>query len=242
MKNAVELENVCKSLGSKKVFRDLNLAIPAGVITAVVGESGSGKTTLLSLINGVGFADSGSTYVFGQAVTRENLLQIQRRIGYAVQGAGLFPHLTVEENISLVARSIGMKSDWIKKRVRALIDLVNLDRQLLKNFPHALSGGQQQRVGLCRAMMLNPSLILLDEPFSSLDPITRKALHLEILELQKATSATILIVSHDISEAIKLGQRILVLKQGTVVQADSPENILSHPANQYVVDLLEAIS
>ena len=160
MKNAVEFQNVYKSLGSKKVFRDLNLAIPAGVITSIVGESGSGKTTLLSLINGVGFADSGSISVFGQVITRENLLQTQRGIGYAVQGAGLFPHLTAEENISLVARSIGMKSDWIKKRVGVLAGLVNLDQQLLKNFPHALSGGQQQRVGLCRAMMLNPSLIL----------------------------------------------------------------------------------
>ena len=185
MKNTVELKDVCKSLGSKEVFRDLNLAIPAGVITAIVGESGSGKTTLLSLINGVGFADSGATYVFGEHVTSENFLQNQRRIVYAVQGAGLFPHLTAEENISIVARSIGMSSDLIKKRVRVLLELVHLDQELLKNFPHALSGGQQQRVGLCRAMMLNPSLILLDEPFSSLDPITRKALHSEIIELQK---------------------------------------------------------
>ena len=242
MRNAVEFQNVYKSLGSKKVFRDFNLAIPAGVITSIVGESGSGKTTLLSLINGVGFADSGSISVFGEAITRENLLQTQRRIGYAVQGAGLFPHLTAEENISLVARSIGMKSDWIKKRVGVLADLVNLDQQLLKNFPHALSGGQQQRVGLCRAMMLNPSLILLDEPFSSLDPITRRALHSEIIPLQKATSATVVIVSHDISEAIKLGQWIVVIKEGALVQANSPENIISRPHNQYVVDLLEAMS
>ena len=242
MKNTVELKDVCKSLGSKEVFRDLNLAIPAGIITAIVGESGSGKTTLLSLINGVVFADSGSTYVFGEPVTSENLLKTQRKIGYAVQGAGLFPHLTAEENISIVARSIGMNSDLIKKRVRVLLELVHLDQELLKNFPHALSGGQQQRVGLCRAMMLNPSLILLDEPFSSLDPITRKALHSEIIELQKATSVTIVIVTHDISEAMKLSQRIVVLKDGALVQEGSPENITRQPANQYVNDLLEAMS
>ena len=170
------------------------------------------------------------------------MLQTQRRIGYAVQGAGLFPHLTAEENISIVARSIGMNSDLIKKRVRVLLELVHLDQELLKSFPHALSGGQQQRVGLCRAMMLNPSLILLDEPFSSLDPITRKALHSEIIELQKATSVTIVIVTHDISEAMKLSQWIVVLKDGALVQEDSPENITSQPANQYVSDLLGAMS
>ena len=135
-----------------------------------------------------------------------------------------------------------MNSDLIKKRVRVLLELVHLDQELLKNFPHALSGGQQQRVGLCRAMMLNPSLILLDEPFSSLDPITRKALHSEIIEVQKATSVTIVIVTHDISEAMKLSQRIVVLKDGALVQEDSPENITSQPANQYVNDLLEAMS
>lgn len=162
---------------------------------------------------------------------------LRRRMGYAVQGAGLFPHLTVFENVTLVARLENYSEEKISKRYHYLLDLLELSDELSHRYPHSLSGGQQQRVSLCRAMMLNPPLLLLDEPFSALDPITRDTIHAEFIGLQKAESRSIVMVTHDMSEALKLARYLIVLKDGSVVGEGPPEAMQANPANSYVEQL-----
>lgn len=239
---AIEFQKIFKTYGDKHVIKNISLDISADITTAIVGESGSGKSTLLQLTNGLIGPDSGEIRVFGKSLDYENLPVLRRQMGYAVQGAGLFPHLSVRENITLIARLTKISETSIEERYQYLLDLLELSDDLSQRYPHSLSGGQQQRVSLCRAMMLNPPLLLLDEPFSALDPITRETIHTEFMALQKAESRSIVIVTHDMSEALKLAQHLVIMKDGRVVSDGSPEKIQANPVDSYVERLFRGSS
>ena len=230
----IEFEHVTKSYNDKPVILDVSLALPVNTTTAIVGESGSGKSTLLQLVNGLVLPDSGSVRVQGQLLDYNRLPGIRRTMGYAVQGAGLFPHLTVQDNVTLVARLEKWPAARVRERYGNLLALFGLDDELSGRFPHSLSGGQAQRVGLCRAMMLDPPLLLLDEPFSGLDPITREAIHREMLQLEHTGNRSILLVTHDLEEAARLAERLIILRQGQIIQQGSLQEIKARPADDYV--------
>lgn len=234
MAHAIEFEDVVKSYSDKPVIRGLSLALPANETTAIVGESGSGKSTLLQLINGLIRPDAGAVRILGAALDYTRLPAIRRAMGYAVQGAGLFPHLTVRENVTLVARLEGWPAQRLTQRYDDLLGLFSLPGELSGRYPHSLSGGQAQRVGLCRAMMLDPPLLLLDEPFSALDAITRGSIYEEMLQLEQAGERSVLLVTHDLNEAARLAGYLVILKQGRVIQTGSPQQIHDYPADDYV--------
>ncbi|MCY3621397.1 MAG: ATP-binding cassette domain-containing protein [Gammaproteobacteria bacterium] len=222
------------------VFRGVDLALPAKRTSAIVGESGCGKTTLLQLVNAVLRPDEGSVEVLGGGVPDAGLEAFRRRIGYAVQGAGLFPHLTLVENVSLLARLERWEVDVVNARVGELFQLVGLTRDLDDRYPHELSGGQQHRAGLCRALMLKPDMLLLDEPFSAIDPITRVDIYGEFETLQGHERVTTVLVTHDIREARRLADYLVVMGGGGVVQAGEVDEVVSSPASDQVKRLLES--
>jgi osmoprotectant transport system ATP-binding protein len=235
----VEFDRVSKSyVPGTRVLEDVTLSLPLGVTTAVVGESGSGKTTLLQLVNAVQVPDSGNVRVFGEPIP-EDQIHFRRRIGYSVQGAGLFPHLRNYENVVLLARLEGWSEEAISERYLQLIEEMGLTDAVSDRFPQELSGGQQQRVGLCRALMLKPRLLLLDEPFSAVDPITRVGIHQNFREVQKSEGVSALLVTHDMREATRLAGYLVVVHKGRVAQSDTVANVLADPASEYVARLLE---
>ena len=236
----VTLEGVSKSYGDAPALRETTLSFEDGVTTAVIGPSGSGKSTLLQLINGLLRPDTGTLRVFGEPIDYTKLPDLRLRIGYAVQGTGLFPHMTVYENITLLGRIGEWEDTQIHARAAELMTLVNLSGQFEGRYPHELSGGEQQRVGLCRAMMLRPQLFLLDEPFGALDPITRAEIHVEFLKLQESEPRTAILVTHDMREAMKLAKRIVILDQGRVVQHAEAMEVRSNPANDFVRNFVES--
>ena len=220
--------------GKETALRDVSVEFADGVTTAVVGPSGSGKSTLLQMINGLVRPSQGSVHVFDRPIDYGQLPELRRQIGYAVQGTGLFPHMTVERNITLLARLVGWGTDRIRDRAQELMNLVGLSWDYAVRYPHELSGGQQQRVGLCRAMMLNPPIFLLDEPFGALDPVTRQEIHQEFLRLQASEPRTMVLVTHDLREAIKLAQRLMVLERGRIAQHGPCKEIVNAPSDQFV--------
>lgn len=230
----IVLDQVTKSYGPENALQDVAVNFADLVTTAVVGSSGSGKSTLLQLINGLVRPTTGTVLVFGQPIDYRRLPELRRQIGYAVQGTGLFPHMTVAKNITLLARLGGWDSERIQARVQDLMNRVGLPWEYAGRYPHELSGGQQQRVGLCRAMMLNPPLLLLDEPFGALDPITRRDIQSEFLRLQAAEPRTMILVTHDLPEALKLAQRLIMLDRGRIVQHGTCAEILETPVNESV--------
>jgi osmoprotectant transport system ATP-binding protein len=235
----IAFDRVSKFYDQEKALHDVSLTFADDVTTAVVGPSGSGKSTLLQLINGLVRPSQGSVCVFGKAIDYSRLPNLRRQIGYAVQGTGLFPHLSVEGNITLLARLAKWDRDRIRARAEELMRLVGLPLEYARRYPHQLSGGQQQRVGLCRAMILNPRIFLLDEPFGALDPMTRKEIHNEFLRLQHAEARTIVLVTHDLAEARKLAQRLVVLERGRVAQHDKCDEVIGNPADRFVRDLFQ---
>lgn len=220
------------------MIANLQLHIEADVTTAIVGESGSGKSTLLQMINGLVTPDTGTVLLDEHPLDYDNIAEARRRMGYAVQGAGLFPHMTIFDNVTLMARLEQWSADKISERYHYLFELLDLDPDFSARYPNSLSGGQQQRVSLCRAMMLNPPLMLLDEPFSALDPITRRSIHEEFRRLQAAESRTVVLVTHDMSEAAKLADDLVILKDGKIVQQGRLQAVIDHPSNDYVASLL----
>jgi osmoprotectant transport system ATP-binding protein len=234
MMPVIFFQGVSKVYGKEAALHDLTVAIEDGVTTAVVGPSGSGKSTLLQLINGLVRPNSGMVQVFGKPIDYSRLPQLRRQIGYAVQGTGLFPHLTVERNITLLARLVSWDSERIRKRAQELMERVGLPWTFAARYPYELSGGQQQRVGLCRAMMLQPPLFLLDEPFGALDPVTRNEIQEEFLRLQKSEPRTMVLVTHDLREALRLAQRLIVLERGRIAQQGTGEAIVNAPADEFV--------
>lgn len=210
------MRGVSRAFAERRVLDGVDLVCPAGVVTALIGASGCGKSTLLKLCNGLVTPDSGEVRVFGEALDYRRLGAVRRRMGYAVQGTALFPHLTARDNICLAARVAGWDAAGIQARLEELVTLMHLDAALLDRFPHQLSGGQQQRVGLSRAMMLRPEVLLLDEPFAAIDPITRHDIHGQLLEVLEAEPVTVLLVTHDMREAMRLASHIVVMQDGRI--------------------------
>ena len=238
MNAGVRFSRVGKRFGEHWVFRDLSLCLPGGGTTAIVGESGCGKTTLLQLVNGVLRPTEGRVEVFGEDVPQDGIETFRRRIGYAVQGAGLFPHMTVRQNVTLLARLERWESVAIEARFDELLEEMGLDAGLAGQYPLQLSGGQQQRVGLCRALMLRPDMLLLDEPFSAVDPITRESLYEQFLHAREHENVDTLLVTHDMSEAVRLAGHLVILGPGGVRQSGATEQVLASPADDYVARLL----
>jgi osmoprotectant transport system ATP-binding protein len=227
-------QGVSKFYGKEPALHDVSIAFEDGVTTAIVGPSGSGKSTLLQVINGLVRPNAGTVQVLGKPIDYKRLPELRRQLGYAVQGTGLFPHLSVERNITLLPRLVGWTTERIASRVRELMERVGLSWALATRYPHELSGGQQQRVGLCRAMILQPPLFLLDEPFGALDPVTRNDIQQEFLRLQQSEPRTIVLVTHDLREALKLAQRMIVLEGGRIAQHGPGEEVVSAPAGEFV--------
>jgi len=234
----IVLEDVSKSYGAETALAGVSLAFEDGVTTAVVGRSGGGKSTLLQSINGLVRPDRGGVRVFGETIDYGDLPRLRRRIGYAVQGTGLFPHMTARSNVTLLARLAGWPRARADERCDELMSLVELPPDYAGRYPHELSGGQQQRVGLCRAMMLDPPVFLLDEPFGALDPMTRAEIHSEFIRLQRVSARTIVLVTHDLREAVKLAERLVVLETGRVLQHAPVRELLARPADDTVRSLL----
>jgi osmoprotectant transport system ATP-binding protein len=228
----ISLRQVSKSFDGGRSFavHEVTLDVAERVFLAIVGDSGSGKTTLLKMINRLVDADGGSVVVAGKPVDADAPYSLRRRIGYVFQGIGLFPHLNVAENIGITPRLLGWADDDIRARVHELIDLVKLPRSYLGRMPSELSGGQQQRVGVARSLAARPSIMLMDEPFGALDPITRDTLGSEYRHLHEQMGLTTVMVTHDVMEAVLLSDRIVVMRQGAIV-ADGPphELLLTHP-------------
>ena len=236
----ITFTNVSKRYGDTVVLSEIELEIPNGQTTVIVGQSGSGKTTLLRMVNGLIKPDSGRLEVFGDLVPEENIENFRRKIGYAVQGAGLFPHVSVKENIVLIARLEGWSLEDIDERFEMLMRQMELPLDLSDRIPNELSGGQQQRVGLCRALMLKPKLLLLDEPFSAVDPLTRLELYEVVEKLISNEAVSIVMVSHDLGEAKRLGDRMVVLQNGIILQNDLISNVIGNPATPYVERLIQS--
>ena len=237
----IAFENVYITYREKPVLTNVNLTIADNEFFVLIGSSGCGKTTLLKSINKLLPVKKGSLTVNGRPVADIKVSELPHLVGYVVQAGGLFPHMTVEENIALTMQIAGYPKDKIAGRVDEMLRLVNLDPDAYRNqYPSQMSGGQQQRVGVARAFAADPPIVLMDEPFSALDPVTRGELQDEIHELQKKTKKTIVFVTHDMDEAIKLGDRICIIQNGRIAQCGTPEEILKHPANHYVSDFIGA--
>lgn len=231
----IEFQHVCKSYKDKAVLHDITCTVKTGEFIVLIGSSGCGKTTLLKAVNKLHGINSGDILIDGKSIKDLNEITLRRRIGYVVQDGGLFPHLTIEENINLVLDITGYPKDKCSERVTYLLDMVDLvpdEYRFL--YPCQLSGGQRQRVGVARAFAADPNIILMDEPFSALDPVTRAELQSEIIGLHQQTNKTILFVTHDMDEAIKLADRICIIEDGKLIQFDIPEIILKQPADVYV--------
>ncbi len=231
----IELDAVTKRYGERPVVDNLSLTVPAGEFCVLLGSSGCGKSTTLRMINRLIATDAGVIRVGGEDVRRIPAEALRRRIGYAIQSIGLFPHWTVEDNIATVPRLLKWPPPRVRDRVTELLELFRLDPAGYRGkYPHQLSGGEQQRVGVARALAADPELLLMDEPFAAVDPITRDALQDELARIQRATGKTIVFVTHDIDEALRLATRIAVMNEGRIVQLGAPVEILEHPANDFV--------
>lgn len=235
----LKFENVSKVYkGNKRAVNNLNFEIEKGEFIVLIGPSGCGKTTTMKMINRLIEPTEGKILLNGRDISTMDPVDLRRQIGYVIQQIGLFPHMTIEQNISLVPRLLKWPEEKQRKRASELLDLVNMTPDYLDRYPDELSGGQQQRIGVLRALAADPPLILMDEPFSALDPITRDSLQAEIKNLQRKLNKTIVFVTHDMDEALKLADRIMILKDGRIVQFDTPEEILRNPAGEFVEEFI----
>jgi osmoprotectant transport system ATP-binding protein len=230
----IEFEQVDKQVGGAKIVDGLSFAVAGGEFFVLIGPSGSGKSTTLKLINRLIERSAGSIRFAGQDIARFRPADLRRRMGYAIQSIGLFPHRTVEQNIATVPRLLGWPRPRIAARVGELMRLLQLDERWRRRYPHQLSGGQQQRVGVARALAADPDVLLMDEPFGALDPITREALQGEIARIHRETGKTIVFVTHDMPEALKLASRIAVMDRGRLLQVGTPQELLRFPASEFV--------
>ncbi|TKC86354.1 ABC transporter ATP-binding protein [Trinickia terrae] len=235
----IEFDQVSRRFGATVAVDRVSLTVPSGSITALVGTSGSGKSTLLRMINRLIPPDEGTIRIDGIDTATLEEVALRRGIGYVIQGNGLFPHWTVARNIATVPRLLGWDAARIEARVRELLERFGLDPAVYANkLPHALSGGQQQRVGVARALAAEPEILLMDEPFGALDPIIRARAQDDLLALQRRLGITVVIVTHDMDEALRLGDQIVVMDHGRVLQAGAPEQILARPAVDFVRQLV----
>ena len=236
----IEYKNICMAYGEKTIIENFNLSIEKGEFVTIIGSSGCGKTTILKMVNGLVEPVSGEVLVEGNSTRQADLTMLRRNIGYAIQGSVLFPHMTVEKNIAYVPNLLNKKD---KKRTEQAVtkwmNIVGLEDSLRGRYPAELSGGQQQRVGIARALAASPDILLMDEPFGAVDEITRGSLQEEIARIHRETGITVLFVTHDIGEALKLGTKVLVMDAGSIQQFAPPHEILHAPATDYVKKLVE---
>lgn len=240
MQDVIEFRNIKKSYGNKVVMNGFNLSVKKGEFLTLIGSSGCGKTTALKMVNGLIDPDEGDILVNGENIREKDQTALRRNIGYAIQGSVLFPHMTVEQNIAYVPHLLNRKN---KKKTRDAISkwmkITGLEEDLRDRYPSELSGGQQQRVGIARALAASPDILLMDEPFGAVDEITRTQLQEEIKRIHQQTKITILFVTHDIREALKLGTKVLVMDQGEIKQYASPEELLQNPEDEFVRKLIK---
>lgn len=235
----LSIKNLSKVYGgTKKAVDNISLEIESGEFIAFIGTSGSGKTTALRMINRMIEATEGEIAINGKNVRKMNAVELRRKIGYVIQQIGLMPHMTIKENIVLVPKLLKWSEEKKEKKAKELIKLVDLPEEYLDRYPSQLSGGQQQRIGVVRALAAEQDVILMDEPFGALDPITRDTLQDLVKQLQQKLGKTFIFVTHDMDEAIKLANKICIMSEGQVVQYDTPDNILRHPANDFVRDFI----
>lgn len=240
MNTAIEFRQIKKVYGEKTVIEGFDLTVERGEFVTVIGSSGCGKTTVLKMVNGLVVPDGGKIFVEGQDISEMDMISLRRNIGYAIQGSVLFPHMTVEENISYVPDLLNKKDKQrTKKAVEKWMGIVGLDEDMKERYPAELSGGQQQRVGIARALAASPDILLMDEPFGAVDEITRGQLQTELRQIYEKTGITIMFVTHDISEALKLGTKVLVMDQGKIEQYAEPGELLRAPATDFVSRLVE---
>jgi osmoprotectant transport system ATP-binding protein len=233
----IEFSHVCKSY-AQPVLHDVCFSIADGELVTVIGGSGSGKSTLLKMVNGLVTPDSGNISIAGRDVRKCNLLQLRRSIGYVVQSTGLFPHMCVRDNILYVCKLLKMGQDEMQERLANVLDTVQLEADILNRYSDELSGGQAQRVGLARALIARPRLLLMDEPFASVDELTRKALQDEIRRIHQQSYTTVLFITHDVHEAMSLGDRCMIINDGHIEQLATAEAIHAAPATDYVRELI----
>jgi len=239
MSIVIQFDNIKKSYDDKTIVENFSISIERGQFITIIGSSGCGKTTILKMINGLIKPSEGHVFIKGQDIQNENMITLRRNIGYAIQGSVLFPHMTIEKNIAYVPNLLNKRDKQrTKDAVYKWMKIVGLDEDMLKRYPDELSGGQQQRVGIARALAASPDILLMDEPFGAVDEITRGQLQEEIASIHKQTGITILFVTHDISEALKLGTKMLVMDKGEIQQFDTPDEILKNPATEYVSKLV----
>ncbi|HRL51631.1 betaine/proline/choline family ABC transporter ATP-binding protein [Enterococcus aquimarinus] len=235
----IEFQHVSKIYkGGKVAVEDVNLSFEKGEFICFIGTSGSGKTTSMRMINRMTEPTKGKILIDGQDIQKLNAVELRRKIGYVIQSIGLMPHMTIRENITLVQKLLKVDQQKQQTTAEKMIDLVELPREMLDRYPSELSGGQQQRIGVVRALAADQDIILMDEPFGALDPITRDSLQDLVKDLQERLGKTIVFVTHDMDEALKLANRIAIMSEGKVVQFDTPENILRNPANKFVEELI----
>lgn len=237
--HCIEYKNIRMAYGEKVIIENFNLAVEKGEFVTIIGSSGCGKTTILKMVNGLVRPVSGKILIDGRSIREMDLTALRRNIGYAIQGSVLFPHMTVEKNIAYVPNLIN-KKDKAKtaQAVEKWMRIVGLDEELKTRYPSEISGGQQQRVGIARALAASPEILLMDEPFGAVDEITRSSLQDEIARIHRETGITILFVTHDIDEALRLGTRVLVMNAGRAQQFAPPREILNHPATEFVKQLI----
>lgn len=231
----IRFEDISKRYKSQKILKNVNFTVDKGKLVAIIGESGCGKTTLLKMINRLIKPSSGTIYIENKNIREVDEVLLRRKIGYVIQQTGLFPHMTVRENIELIPKLENMDPEKIAENTNKLMDMVGLDcKDFLDRYPTELSGGQQQRIGVARAFAIDPDIILMDEPFSALDPMTRSDLQDELVHLHSKLKKTIVFVTHDMDEAVKIADMICIMKDGRILQYDTPENILQNPVDDYV--------
>lgn len=237
---AVEYRNIRMDYGDTVIIKDFNLSVLRGEFVTIIGSSGCGKTTILKMVNGLIRPVRGDILVNGENIKDTALTMLRRNIGYAIQGSVLFPHMTVEKNISYVPNLLNKRDkERTARAVSKWMEIVGLEDSMRKRYPSELSGGQQQRVGIARALAASPDILLMDEPFGAVDEITRSSLQDEIAHIHKETGITILFVTHDINEALKLGTKVLVMDQGEIQKFSEPEKLLNHPQTEFVRQLVE---
>jgi osmoprotectant transport system ATP-binding protein len=235
----IEFKNVSKLSGDKSIINNMSLKIEKGELVTLIGPSGCGKTTTLKMINKLIKPSSGDILIDNKNIESEDTIKLRRNMGYVIQQTGLLPHLTVKENIELIPLLEKLHREKISNRTRELLEMVGMEPdEYMNKYPNELSGGQQQRVGIARAFAMDPEVILMDEPFSALDPVTRNQLQDEVFNIQQHIKKTIVFVTHDMNEALKLADRICIIENGSVVQYDTPENILKNPANDFVKNFM----
>jgi len=235
----IQFKNVSHYYGGVPAVKDLSFEIEDKKITAIIGKSGSGKSTLLQIINGLIKPTGGSVEIFGSPIDYGNIYKTRLKIGYSVQGTGLFPHMTIYNNIAILGKITNGSKHDIERRIDTLMSFVNLPPSFKTKYPYQLSGGEQQRVGICRAMLLDPPVFLLDEAFAALDPETKSEIHTELLAMQKAEPRTIVIVTHDLNEAVKLADNIMFMQSGEIKQYGSKKDVLNNPASLSIKDYMD---